>query len=107
MSPQSATKLVIESSIMWRAGAAHELHSGLAIPFKHKGLQELYTTHFSDPGTIKAGVGDGRPPKRARLSDQKIADQRPRTIQLLKAELCRLLSPQKPHLFPEIQHIAA
>lgn len=92
---------------MWRTGAAHELRGGLAIAFKNKDLQDLYTAHFSVPGITKASLGDERPPKKARLSDPKIADQRPHTLQWLKAELCRLFSLQKPHSFPELEHIAA
>lgn len=63
--------------------------------------------HFSVPGIAKANLGDERPPKRARLSDQKMVDQRPRTLPWLKGELCRLLSLQKPHSFPELHRIAA
>jgi len=107
MSPQSATKLVIESSTIWRTGTAHELPGGLAIPFQEKDLQEMYMTHFSVPGTAKVNLGYERAPKRARLSDQKMADQRPRTLQWLKGELCRLFSLQKPHSFTELHHVAA
>lgn len=48
----------------------------------------------------------GRPPKRARLLNQAILENRPRTIERLKEELCRLLSAEKSDDFTKLNENA-